>query len=222
VSFDLSARAQERFETVPWGRYVAMGDSVTEGTGDPVDGYPTQSWANTLADALRSVRSDLEFFNLGERYLTTKQIRESQLERALELEPDLVTVVAGGNDTLIEKFDPRRTEAELEAMVTPLLEAGATVCTFTMFDIWTAGIMADELAKVLRPRFDQLADAVRNVAERHGLPLSDFAANPVSNDPAIYSEDRQHANMRGHAVAAELMLDLLAGVAAEQPAPQRR
>jgi lysophospholipase L1-like esterase len=126
---DLEATARRVLDDVGWRRYVALGDSTTEGLGDPVDGVPEGGWCEMVAVALRTLQPELQFFNLGHRYLTTEQIRARQLKRALELEPDLVTVVVGGNDMLVEHFDPRVTEEHFEAMVNALTDAGATVVT---------------------------------------------------------------------------------------------
>lgn len=213
---DLDATARGAFpDGVPWRRYVAMGDSIAEGVGDPVPGYPDGGWPSMVARSLTALRPDLAFHNLGQRYLTTRQIRERQLERALELEPDLVTVAAGGNDMLIQKFDAALTEHELDAMVAALRGAGVHVFTITLYDIFAAsGVMPQEATDYLRPRFEALCDAVRSVAARHELPMFDFARCDLSADRTIYSSDLQHANQRGHALAADLVLRALGDYAA--------
>ncbi|HEV3002398.1 MAG TPA: SGNH/GDSL hydrolase family protein [Solirubrobacteraceae bacterium] len=217
VEFDPVAVARERFAGVPWSRYVAIGDSVTEGAlGDPYPGYPDAGWAQMTADALRAVRPELEFHNLGERYLTTRQIRERQLDRALELRPDLVTIVGGGNDMLTDRFDPEGVEEDLEAMVAAAAGAGATVFTCTMFNIFSAGVMNDELVALLRPRYERLNEGVRAVAARHDVVFLDFARDPRTLDPDLYSADLQHANRRGHALTAELIVASLAEHAARR------
>lgn len=217
VEFDPVALARERFAAVPWSRYVAIGDSVTEGAlGDAYPGYPDKGWAQMTADALRAVRPDLEFHNLGERYLTTRQIRERQLDRALELRPDLVTIVGGGNDMLAERFDPESVEADLEAMVAATVGAGATVFTCTMFNIFSEGVMNDELIAFLRPRYERLNDGVRAVAARHDVVFVDFAREPRTADGDLYSADLQHANRRGHALTAEMIVASLADHAARR------
>jgi lysophospholipase L1-like esterase len=210
----LGERARELFPEVPWRRYVAIGDSITEGIGDPVPGYPDGGWAPAVAEALRAVRPELEFTNLGKRSLTTREVRETQVARAIELEPDLITFTAGGNDLLKQRFDPAISERELDAMIVSLRETGATLMTLTMYDIFVSGVTPPEVTEVLSPRFDALCEVIRTVAARHGVHLVDFAGNPVSHDPGIYSSDLQHANMRGHAIAAELMLEGLGELAA--------
>jgi lysophospholipase L1-like esterase len=208
-------QARELFPEVPWRRYVALGDSITEGVlGDEVEGYPPGGWVTLVGEAFRTIRPDFEYTNLGKRYATTAQIREQQVPRAVELQPDLITVVAGGNDILTEKCDVAASEQEFEKMIVALQATGATVVTSTMFDIFTAGILYQEVIDTLAPRFRALTDAVIRVAERHGVPVVDLSSDPASADPGIYSKDLQHANTRGQAVAAELILDGLAEVAA--------
>lgn len=212
--FDPAATARELFTDMPWSRYVALGDSLTEGLGDPVDGFPDGGWSQMVASGLQAVRPDLEYYNLGQRYLTTKQIRETQLERAIELKPDVVTVLAGGNDMLIENYQPPLTEEHFEAMITALLETGATVAAMTMFDIFKTDLVPPELAAMLEEHFHQLADVICRVTARHGVPLVDLHSLPESGDPGIFSKEWQHVNGRGHAIAADQMLRRLAEQAA--------
>lgn len=210
---DLGAHARELFAEVPWRRYVAVGDSITEGLGDSVEGYPDGGWPLNVARALQGIEPGMEFVNLGKAYLTTREVRETQVERAVALEPDLITVSAGGNDLLRQRFDPEISEREFDAMLATLRGTGATIMALTMFDIFRSGVTPREMTEILSPRFDALSDVIRTVADRHGVPYVDYAAHPVSRDPSIYSSDLQHANMRGHAIAAALMLDALATLA---------
>lgn len=208
--FDLAATARELFDDVPWRRYVAIGDSVTAGVGDPVPGYPSGGFCKMLADALSAVGGELEYHNLGRRHLTTAQIRETQLAPALALDPDLVTVLAGGNDLLAPEPDLAATEVELERIVAPLAARGATVLMFTMFDIFQADVMPAEAETLLRGRLDSLHNVIRDVSERHPVVLVDLALLPESADSGIYSKDLRHGNMRGHAINARAALEALA------------
>lgn len=210
LEFDPSRVARESFDEVPWRRYVAIGDSTTEGLGEATPGYPDLGWAQMVGAALQAVRPELEFHSLGKRYMTSRQVREAQLEAALELDPDLVSVVVGGNDILLQKFDPAITEEELEAIVTPFDERDTTVYTCTMFNIFGAGVMHPDAVTYLEPRFKALNEAIRAVAARHELPLVDLAVDPVSLRPDMYSKDLQHATRRGHAATAEIIIRHLA------------
>ena len=110
-TLDLTAPPHEsedlagRLRSAPWRRCVAIGDSLTEGLGDSVEGYPDRPWADAIAHAFKELHSDFTFLNLGERYLTARQVRETQLQPALDFDPDLAIVLAGGND-LGDPFEP--------------------------------------------------------------------------------------------------------------------
>jgi lysophospholipase L1-like esterase len=211
AEFDAIAEARRLFDQgVPWGRYVALGDSITEGElGDPYPPYEEKGWAEMLADAFRTVRPDFKFFNLGERYKTTRDIRERQVGRALELKPDLVTVWAGGNDMLIENYDVRITETEFEAMIAALEETGATILTGTWPNIFESGVMPEELAVLIRDKWVAMNEAVRKVAQRHDVVFIDMQRMEFGTDPDIWSQDLQHINRRGQALTAELMVRTL-------------
>jgi lysophospholipase L1-like esterase len=211
VEFDPVGESRRLFDDIPWRRYVALGDSVVEGVlGDPYPPYPEVGWTQMIADALVAVRPELEFFNLGERYLTTRDVRDRQLARALELKPDLALVWAGGNDLLRENFDANITEVELESIIVPLLEVGATVLTGTLFNMIEAGILPQEVVDMFRGRYEALNHAVRRVGERHDVVFADFAAMPWTADPDLYSSDLQHVNRRGYAASAQVIIRCLA------------
>ena len=112
-------------------RYVAIGDSQTEGLNDLDAHGGVRGWADRFAVYLAESNPDLLYANLAIRGRRTKRIRADQLEPALALNPDLVSVMAGVNDVL-GSFDLDETMTELEEMYAALRGSGATVigCTF--------------------------------------------------------------------------------------------
>src|SRR5690242_12538960 len=95
---------------VSWQRYVAIGDSSTEGMGDPDGAGGFRGWADRLAEHLAASHVDgFEYANLAIRGKTTAQIEAEQVPLALALRPDLVSVIAGMNDILTPSFDPDAT-----------------------------------------------------------------------------------------------------------------
>src|SRR5690554_4147902 len=95
-------------ERHPWTRYVAIGDSFTEGIGDP---EPTaeggmRGWADRVAEVLAHQSEDFAYANLAVRGKLLRGIRDDQAELALALNPDLISVSAGGNDILRPGTDP--------------------------------------------------------------------------------------------------------------------
>ncbi|MSR03369.1 MAG: SGNH/GDSL hydrolase family protein [Gemmatimonadetes bacterium] len=192
----MTATPTQRFE-----RYVAIGDSSTEGLDDPDGRGGFRGWANRLAERVASIQGSLLYANLGVRGLKTRQILDSQLEVALALRPNLATLFSGTNDIVTREFDPGRVAADVETMQTALVQQGATVLTFTLPDL--TPVMP--LARRLVPRVLALNEALRQASARSGAILVDVAQHPVASDPRLWSDDRLHANAEGHArIAAAL------------------
>ncbi|MDQ4006110.1 MAG: SGNH/GDSL hydrolase family protein [Actinomycetota bacterium] len=209
---------------IPWQRFVAVGDSMTEGVGDPVPGGNLSGWADRLADALRTARGDLEYTNLARRGLRTEQVREQQLDRALELRPDLASALSGMNDLLEPSFDPARYEAELSSIVAPLREAGAVVLTATYPDITVHSPLRGRLLSGVRRRLSRASEAVRAVSRRHGALCLDAESLPEAAERAVMSVDRLHPGPRGHLLVAQAFARLLedhTGVPMPSPAAGR-
>jgi lysophospholipase L1-like esterase len=208
---DLSARVRSQFDEVPWSRLVGIGDSMVEGElSEPSEGYPDVGWYQQIGEALKAAKPGFAYKTCAKRYLKSSQILETQLPRALEFEPDSAIVAVGGNDLLVEQFDARITEANLEAILGALAERGATVFVITIYDIFSAGIMPQELSDLLAPRFAELRETTIDVARRSGSVLVDLHLQPVSADPSIYTSDLQHCTRKGHRISAQIVLDHMA------------
>lgn len=177
-----------------WQRYVAIGDSTSEGLDDPDGRGGYRGWADRFAEHVASAYPGLEYANLAIRGRQTAQIQQEQLPRALELRPDLCTVVAGVNDILRRRFDADDVAGRIGTMQSALVATGATVLTFTMPD--PSRVMP--LAKALRGRFTAYNEALRQITARTGAILLDLGAHPVAGDPRLWSIDRLHANSAGH------------------------
>ncbi len=185
----MSASLPRRFE-----RYVAIGDSSTEGLIDPDGRGGFRGWANRLAEHVAAAQGSLLYANLGIRGRKTRQILEGQLDRAAAMRPDLATLFAGTNDVITRHFDIDGVTRDLERMQRTLIDGGATLLTFTLPDLGPVLPLARRLA----PRVLALNEALREVSARTGAIVVDFAAHPVSSDSRLWSDDRLHANSLGH------------------------
>ena len=182
-------------------RYVAIGDSSTEGLDDPDGNGGYRGWANRLAERLAAAQGSVLYANLGVRGKTTREVAAEQLAAAVAMRPDLATVFTGTNDVTARRFDAAAVAADVERLQATLVGAGATVLTFTLPDL--TPVMP--LARGLAPRVRALNAAIRAACAHTGATLLDFAAYPVASDPRLWSDDRLHANAAGHArVAAAL------------------
>ncbi|HEX9894785.1 MAG TPA: SGNH/GDSL hydrolase family protein [Gemmatimonadales bacterium] len=186
---------------MPIERYVAIGDSSTEGLDDPDGRGGFRGWANRLAEHIGAIQGSLLYANLAVRGRRTRQILEQQLEPALTMRPNLATIFSGTNDVVAARFDADSVAVDMERMQRALIGAGATVLTFTLPDL--TPVMP--LGRVIAPRVRVLNQALRGAAAMSGAILVDVAAHPVASDPRLWSRDRLHANSLGHSrIAAAL------------------
>lgn len=189
-----------------WKRYAVLGDSLAEGLMDELPGYRPVCWADRVRDALARLQPDLEYRNFGRRGLLAGQVREQQLPAALEFRPDLATVVCGGNDLLVPRYSRSAVEEHIDAMVSALRDAGATVFVYGLMNITAAVRDMD----ALKPRLMGLNASVRKVAQRRGAIFVDLWDHPQAGDRDLYSADLLHMSARGHAHIAAITIRSLA------------
>jgi lysophospholipase L1-like esterase len=182
-------------------RFVAIGDSSTEGLQDPDGAGGYRGWANRLAERIAREQGSLLYANLAIRGRRTRRIRDEQLAPALALQPDLVTLFSGTNDVVARRFDVAQLAADIASMHRAIRASGATLLTFTLPDL--SPVMP--LGRLVAPRVRTLNETLRAVAAESGALLVDFAVHPVASDPRLWNADRLHANAAGHArIAAAL------------------
>ncbi len=187
-------------------RYVAIGDSSTEGLNDPDGAGGYRGWANRLAEHVASHQGSLLYANLAIRGRRTRQIRDGQLDHALAMQPDLATLFSGTNDVVARRFDLAQVADDIEHMHQALIEGGATLLTFTLPDL--TPVMP--LGRLVAARIEALNDSLREISARTGALLVDFASHAVASDPRLWSADRLHANSQGHARVAQALAHALA------------
>ncbi|MFI7009783.1 SGNH/GDSL hydrolase family protein [Streptomyces sp. NPDC050145] len=211
-------------------RYTALGDSLTEGIGDCVDGA-WRGWAALLAGGLAPGGQPVEFHNFASSGAQTGDVLTRQLPAALALAPDLASVIVGVNDTLRRTFDVHAVAARLDAVYGAFGARGTTVLTACLPDPGALLGLPGALARPLARRQDAVNSVVHALSERHGaLHLHACDAEWVA-DRALWSADRLHPGERGHRLFAARAHTVLAaaGVASgpapdlvpERPAPSR-
>lgn len=187
-------------------RFVALGDSFTEGMGDHDATRPNgvRGWADRVAEVLAGSTDDFGYANLAIRGRKLEAILDEQLEPALALRPDLVTLYAGANDILRPKVDIDGIVARYGEAVGRLAATGATVVLFTGFDLGFAPVF-----RHLRGRVATYNELVREVADTHGATLVDYWRRREYRDPRLWDVDRMHMSAAGHEHMAEIVLDTL-------------
>lgn len=186
-------------------RFVALGDSTTEGLVDVDPGGGWRGWADRLAAKLASAADHpVEYANLAISGSRMGDIR-TQLEPALEMQPDLLAITGGVNDLLGLRPNFAQIEQFYFEMFSIAMAQGVEVITFTMPDI----SKANPVATVVRDRLSTLNEIIRRQALKHDVPCLDFEHVPSSSDPRLWGEDRLHINTLGHLRVAAAMAWLI-------------
>jgi len=189
-------------QTRQWRRYVALGDSLTEGLCDPGTDGALRGWADRLA-LLLSARGGIHYANLAVRSRRVRDVHGEQLARARELRPDLVSILIGANDLVKSHADVPALAARVDETVRVLREDGADVLLVTPFlpDRRAAGLFS--------ARFAAFAVRLAETAARHGAILLDTDLHPSLAARPNWGEDLVHLGSRGHRFLAYCAGDLL-------------
>ncbi len=192
----------------PWRRFLALGDSFTEGMMDDLgpDGRH-RGWADDVAVALarRAVErgeDGIEYANLAVRGRLLTQVVDEQVPPALELGPDLVSLAAGINDTLRPHYDLDVAATSLDRAVRRLRAGGADVLLFA----WGDPARRSAAMAPVRDRVRRFNAVVEAVADTYGCYLASFWLVAAYDDERLWAEDRLHLSPAGHRLAARTAL----------------
>ena len=184
-------------------RYVALGDSFTEGVGDNDPSRPNglRGWADRVAEVLAAQTDDFRYANLAIRGRKLGAIIDEQVDAGISLGGDLVTIHGGGNDVLRPRVDLDALAATYDEAIARLTATGARVVMFTLFDPGAGGIYGP-----MRGRMAIFNEWVREIADAHGTTLVDMWRMRHHDLGKVMDSDRMHLNSSGHhAMAIEVL-----------------
>jgi lysophospholipase L1-like esterase len=179
--------------------YVALGDSLTEGLGDfdfEVSRFGC-GWADRLAELLARVAYEagesFKYANLALRGSSLYDILTAQLEDALQLRPDFVTIFAGSNDFMRAKKSHPEMRALLRGAIERLHESGAHVLLVN-----TVNPVHLKLFQPLAYKAKAMTDLINSVAAEYKVPVLDlFSVNEFAN-LEFWCDDMVHFSGHGH------------------------
>jgi lysophospholipase L1-like esterase len=171
-----------------------------------------RGWADRLADGLRRIEPELIYANLARRGLTTREVIDTQLERAVNLRPDLTTAIVGMNDLIRPDFEDDAYERDLDELVSALKDTGATVLMGTYGEITKVLRASARIKAPLEDRMVRANEVIRKVSARHAAPMVEARGMPDSSDVRSYSVDRLHPGPRGHLLIARAYATLLSEI----------
>ncbi|GAA1361894.1 SGNH/GDSL hydrolase family protein [Streptomyces beijiangensis] len=182
-------------------RFAALGDSLTEGVGDPVEGG-WRGWAALLAGGLAPGEVPVEFRNFAKSGAQSDDVVTKQLPAALAFRPDLVAVVVGVNDTLRCTFDIHEVAARIDLVCAEFAARGALVMTACLPDPGTMLGLPGVLGRPLARRQHAVNAVVHELSRRYGAVHLHAADGEWVSDRTMWSADRLHPGERGHRMLA--------------------
>lgn len=192
---------------MPGIRYVAIGDSFTEGMGDELPDGTVRGWADLVAQGWATGTGEpIEYANLAIRGRLIAPIVEQQLEPALALRPTHLSFNGGGNDMLRPRAGAERIADHFSHVLRRCDEEGVRLILLS-----GANPSAQlPLGAVMRRRGNLLSRVVEaRIADRPDVIRAYNWFDEELATPAYWSEDRLHMNPRGHHRVAARVLDAL-------------
>jgi lysophospholipase L1-like esterase len=192
---------------VRYTRFIALGDSMTEGMSDEVVKGKYRGWADRVADVLAKDDTNFTYVNLAIRGKLLKQVVEDQIPTALkyiEGKQTLVSFHAGANDVLRPNYKPEVSLPEYERGIKQLTDSGATVIVFTVVDKVEG---KGKTATLWHQRFSAFNENVRMVAGKYPTILFEAKKAEFLNDRRFLAFDRLHMNSEGHRRLANAVLE---------------
>ena len=193
--------------TAQFYRYVALGDSFTEGVGDELPDGRVRGWADFVALGLQAASDEpIGYANLAIRGRKLGPIITEQLEPALALNPDLMTFNGGGNDIMRPRVAISWVVDETLKLVHRALEQDG------LHIVVLAGANPSRhlpMGGLMQKRGDLLADAVLTALGSTPVTLVNNWADETLTDIRYWSPDKLHLNALGHARVASNVLTAL-------------
>jgi lysophospholipase L1-like esterase len=188
-----------------YSRYVAIGDSQTEGLWDGDDVVGLLGFADRLAAMIDSVYPGLQYANLAIRGKRMADVLGEQVPPALAMRPDLITVCAGMNDVIQPGRSFGRALGDLEDTYAALAQSGATVVTTTFPNV--AQFLP--LGRIVSRRLSRINNAISAAAHRYRFRLVDLYNAPSMRNVETWAVDRVHASTNGHILFAAAAAEAL-------------
>lgn len=195
-------------------RIVAVGDSLSEGVGDPAPGWAglrgdLQGWVHHLSELLAGTGVPNTVTNFALRGAVVADVEAHQLPRAVALRPDIALCFIGVNNVIRPGFDAGTFASSYDHVIRDLTAASTTVVTTTVRDVGRTLPLPPGARRTVRANEQAANRAIRATVEATGALLldADAADDPVRR--GMVSADRLHPNRLGHRFIAQRVATLL-------------
>ena len=187
--------------------YVALGDSTVEGIGAS---SRDANYVSRLHARLRERYPNARVVNLGVGGATSQNVITRQLDRAVALKPQLLTVSVGPND-ITSRVAVKTYADNMDTILGRLAkETDAVIVVNLLPDLAVTRRFRGrgEVSSVVARLSTEFNDELARAAKRHGAALVDLygaSRREVPGRPELLARDGYHPSDLGYARWAELM-----------------
>jgi lysophospholipase L1-like esterase len=192
-----------------YNRFIALGDSMTEGMSDEIYEGNYRGWADRVAEVMSKNWNDFTYANLAIRGKLVGQVVTEQIpiaKKFIEGKSTLVSFHAGANDVIRPRYDVAQTISIYNSGVDELVRSGATLMLFCVLEDTGA---STKTAQIWKERFKEFNENVRRRAGAVNAILFDPNSDHFWRDSRFIHEDRLHLNQEGHRRVAQAVLSRL-------------
>jgi lysophospholipase L1-like esterase len=204
--------------TTPFHSYAAIGDSFAEGLGDDLPDGTHRGWADLVASGLASsTPKPVTYANLAIRGKLLGPLLAEQLEPAIALRPELLSISGGNNDIIRPHVSVQANAARLEAAIDRAVASRTHVVFVTVANM-TRHL---PLGHLIESRGDRFARNIQAWAGKENVTVVDNWFDADLYDVRFWAPDRLHLNAAGHRRVAAKVLTALGvnGQSAPEEAP---
>jgi lysophospholipase L1-like esterase len=203
-----------RRSALPVFRFLGLGDSLTEGVGDPRPGRAgfageLDGWVTHFADAVRNAGQSVAVRNFAVAGSRIPDVMNDQLALALNEPADMISCFIGINDLWDANLDLDEFAQRFNQLFTHLSSSAPVVVTATIHDIFEPFRVRPPVREKLHRNIETMNVIIRNAAADYDLVLIDLANRADMFTSSVRAIDRLHPNRYGHQLIAVEVLDAL-------------
>jgi len=200
-----------------WNTFIALGDSIVEGVGDIYPGYENKGWVDLVAKELIKLSPDMKYYNFGVGGSTIEEVINTQVKKALNKNPDLITLTIGGNDARNPRWTPSIFSQRYSDLINSLILPDLTLVTMTYPN---TNISKENLIEkyddtprtkgwlLYFRRMKKINQIIRRISIDNDIFCMEFEDFEPARDPQNLSQDMVHPNSRGYWYAANYIIEL--------------
>lgn len=200
-------------------RFVGLGDSLTEGVGDPQPGFAgftgkLDGWVHHLAAAISQTGSEVTVDNYASAGARLEHVIADQLPRLHatctdDCPPDMISCFIGVNDLWDANLDFDEFARSFDDLFAQLVTMAPTVITASIHDVFAPYPIKASLRQKLAGNIALMNEIIGQAVVTHNLVLADFANRSEMFTSSVLAVDRLHPSRYGHLlIAGEVLTEL--------------